>query len=71
MDPERGIPIPLGELSAEALRGVIEEFVTRDGTELSDTEAKIEQVHRLLRRGEAQLWYDPKTRSCNILESER
>ena len=34
-----GVPIPFEELSEEALRTVVAEFVTRDGTELTD-EAK-------------------------------
>jgi uncharacterized protein YheU (UPF0270 family) len=47
--------IPLEKLSAEALRGVIEEFVTREGTDyggqMYSLENKVEQVFRQLRRG--------------------
>jgi len=67
MEPKAGIRIPLDELSPETLRGVIEEFVTRDGTDPFDAEPKIESVRRLLERGEAELWFDQATRSCNIL----
>ena len=59
--------IPYQKLSPEALRGVIEEIVTRDGTELSDTEDKINQVMRLLGKNKLVLTYDPDTRGCNLV----
>jgi uncharacterized protein YheU (UPF0270 family) len=69
----RGIPIPPERLAPETLRAVIEEFVTRDGTDLVEADTKVEQVRRLLRRGEVQLWFDRTSRTCNILpaQSER
>ena len=62
-----GIRIPVDQLEPETLRSVIEEFVTRDGTDLVDAPLKIEQVQRLLRRGEVELWFDRESGSCNIL----
>lgn len=59
--------IPFERLSPEALRNVIEEFVTRDGTELSDAETKVEQVTALLERGLAEIWFEPSSGTCNIL----
>ena len=56
-------------LDARTLRSVIEEFVTRDGTELSDVETKIAEVHALLAQGTVNLWFDPETSSCNILSA--
>ena len=53
MEQEPGIRIPVDQLTPEALRSVIEEFVTRDGTELTDSQTKIEEVKELLRTGEA------------------
>ena len=67
MKQETGIRIPPDQLAPEALRGVIEEFVTRDGTELTDAKTKIEEVEERLRRGEAEIWFDRVTRSCNIV----
>lgn len=61
------IKIDHRELTPDTLTGVIEEFVTRDGTELSDADQKVRQVHELLRRGEVELWFDEETRTCNIL----
>jgi len=66
---EPGIKIPYERLSEPVLRSVIEEFVTRDGTEMTDSEVKIASVRRLLERGEVEVWFDPLTESCNILRS--
>jgi len=62
--------IPYNQLSPEALRGVIEEFVSRDGTELTDAENKVEQVKRQLEKGEVVIAYDPGSRTCNIIPAE-
>ncbi len=63
--------IPPEALAAETLAAVIEEFVTREGTEYGAQEVplarKVDQVRRQLERGEAWLLYDPETGSCNIL----
>lgn len=64
--------IPHDRLSEGALRGVIEEFVTRDGTDYGATEASLEakvaDVLRLLARGEAAIDFDPASGSCTILK---
>lgn len=62
-----GIRIPPDHLAPETLSAVIEEFVTRDGTDLVEGKAKIRQVEALLKRGEVEIWFDEATRSCNIL----
>ena len=67
MKPASGIRIPPGDLAPKTLRGVIEEFVTRDGTDLFDAETKIRTVEGLLERGEVEIWFDEETRTCNIL----
>jgi len=59
--------IPHSKLSQEALRGVIEEYVTRAGTELTDADVKIEQVRRLLESGKLAITYDRETGTCNIV----
>jgi uncharacterized protein YheU (UPF0270 family) len=65
------IVVPYTELSPEALRGVIESFVLREGTEYGERdvslEDKVSQVIRQLRRGEAQIVFDPETESIDIL----
>ena len=62
-----GQRIPPDQLAPQTLRNVIEEFVTRDGTELSEAAGKIAQVQRLLERGEVELWFDDESRTCNIV----
>jgi len=63
--------IPLARLSKEALTGVIEEFVTRDGTDYGiveiDLEQKIRSVLRQLEKGEALIVYDETTMTTNIV----
>ena len=63
--------IPYQELSPEALRGVIEEFVTRDGTDYGEAEisleTKIKQVLNQLQSGKAIIVFDQKTETCNIV----
>ncbi len=63
--------IPHRQLSAEALRGVIEEFVTREGTDYGAVSVclpeKVRQVREQLDRGDALLVYDPETSTCNII----
>ena len=71
MKPGSGIQIPPDQLSPETLRGVIEEFVTRDGTDLVEGEKKVEQVKSLLERGEVEIWFDEVTRTCNLVVPPR
>jgi uncharacterized protein len=62
--------IPPTLLSPAALRAVVEEFVTRDGTDHSLVERRIEAVMRQLDAGRAELHFDSKTETCNILPVE-
>ena len=65
------IKLPIERLSPEALNGVIEEFVSRNGTDYGITEVpletKIRQVKGQLKSGHAVLIYDSVTKTCNIL----
>jgi uncharacterized protein YheU (UPF0270 family) len=62
--------IPVNKLSAAALRGVIEEFVTRRGTDYGAVEASLEtktkQVKNRLKDGSAVLVFDDETETTNI-----
>jgi len=63
--------IPVNKLSPEALRGVIEEFISRDGTDYGGIEASREtnfmQVKYKLQKGLAVLVFDDDTETTNIL----
>jgi uncharacterized protein len=67
------IVIPHRELSAEALRGVLESFVLREGTDYGEREVsldqKVAQVLRQLERGEAQIVFDATLQSVDIVVS--
>jgi uncharacterized protein len=62
--------IPHQELSAAALQAMLEEFVTRSGTDYGVSEAtlaeKVQQVLRQLENGEAVIVYDAALETCNI-----
>ena len=63
--------IPYTELSRDALRGVIEEFVSREGTEYGQREYtledKIKRVMRQLESGEVKLFFDEQSQTCNLV----
>jgi len=69
------IEVPHGALSREALRGVVEEYVTRAGTDYGTQERTIEEkiadVERQLQRREAVIVFDVATASTNILPARR
>ena len=58
--------IPHLQLSPTALRAVVEEFVTRDGTDNSSVEQRIELVLRQLEVGSVELHFEQETETCNI-----
>ena len=62
--------IPYTELSEEALLGVIQEFVLREGTDYGPQdytlEQKIEQVRAQLQSGRIRLTFDDETQTCNL-----
>lgn len=63
--------IPHTELSADALRGVIESFVLREGTDYGEHDYSLEQkvahVLRQLERGEAHVVFDADTETVDIV----
>lgn len=68
------VKIPIDQLSPEALQGVIEEFVSRNGTDYGMTdvplETQMQQVKSQLKSGQAVLVYDEEMQTCNILSAE-
>jgi uncharacterized protein YheU (UPF0270 family) len=62
--------IPHQMLSPDALRGVIEAFVTREGTDYGAQDVplatKVLQVQQQLGVGTAVIVYDEETESCTI-----
>ena len=66
--------IPVSKLSAEALDGVIKEFISRDGTDYGEFEASVEkkfkQVKQKLEKGLAVLIYDDEMETTNIFRHD-
>ncbi len=76
-DVEKPAPVavPHTELSPGALRGVVEAYVLREGTEYGahdvDLEVKVAQVLRQLDRGEAQIFFDTVDETIDIVPLRR
>lgn len=72
-DEERFVEIDAARLSPEALRGLVEELITREGTDYGLTEAsldaKVRDVERQLASGEAKIVFDSAEESANIVRS--
>ena len=66
--------IPHQRLSPDALTGLIEEFVTRDGTDSGYTQAalsdNVAMVRRQLADGSAVIVFDNRRQTCNIVPTE-
>ena len=66
--------VPYEKLSPEALRGLIEEFVTRPGTDTGYTEGSldenVEMVMKQLKRGDIFVVYDASMQTANIIPKE-
>jgi len=66
--------IPISQLSPDALQGVIEEFISRNGTDYGEIEAseetKFRQVKCKLETGAAVLIFDDVTETTNIFQAD-
>ena len=59
--------IPYESLSPATLREIVEEFVTRDGTDHSQISQRVLDVLDQLEVGSVELFYDELTGTCNIV----
>ena len=68
---EETFEIPLERINPETLRRMVEEFVTRDWSELADSEytmdEKVDQVLQQLHDKRARIVYDSTTESWNVI----
>lgn len=71
MMDEETFEIPLERINPEILRKMVEEFVTRDWSELADSEytmaEKVDQVLQQLHDKRARIVYDSTTESWNVV----
>ncbi len=70
-EDERFVPVDYRDLSPEALRGLIEEFVSREGTDYGleerSFETKVRDVARQLESGEVLIVFDLLQEAANIV----
>lgn len=66
--------IPYQALESDTLDALIEEFVTRDGTDYGEHEMslaeKVAQVKVLLQKGEVVILFSESTGLCNIVTKD-
>jgi len=66
--------IPHTALAETTLQNLIEEFVTREGTDYGDRifslAEKVSHVRRQLDQGRIVIVYDPHTETCHIMPEE-
>ena len=62
--------IPFQDLKVETLTPIIEEFISREGTDYGDheisLEQKVQQVMNQLQRGKIVVTFDPESQSCDL-----
>ena len=68
---EEGVEIPYQDINPGTLRNMIEEFVSRDGSDWGDAggsmEDKIKQVLRQFESGKIKVVFDLTSQSANIV----
>jgi uncharacterized protein len=64
------IPIPPDRLSPEVLTRLIEEYVSRDGTNLADTATMVKHVRKQLERGDVIIIFDVDNDNTNIVAKD-
>lgn len=74
--PEEGvIRVPYERLSSDALNGIIEEFISREGTDYGDYDYsfddKKDQVHAQIRRGLVVILFDPVGETCQLAVADQ
>lgn len=69
--PEQGVELAPDALSPEALRGLVEEFVSREGTDYGQVErslaSKVADVMAQLATGEARIVFDLESETASIV----
>lgn len=69
------VEIPKDRLEPETLRRIIEEYVSREGTDYGEHEYSLDQkiahVMKQLDRGAVLIVFDSETESCNIITKEQ
>lgn len=71
---EDGVEVPFEKINPDTLKKLISEFVSREWEEIGDSsptlEDKINQVLLQLKEKKAQIVFDLKTETCNIVSKQ-
>jgi uncharacterized protein YheU (UPF0270 family) len=71
---EEGVEVPLDRINLDTLRKMVEEFVTREWSDLSDAdctfEDKVEQVMQQLKDHRIKVVFDLTSETCNIVPAD-
>ena len=71
---EDGVVVPLERINPDTLRKMVEEFVTREWSELADAdctfEDKIKQVLQQLKDKKIKVVFDLTSETCNIVSAD-
>lgn len=73
MSEEKQLPveIPLSALSADALNGMIDSFIMREGTDYGVNEvphdSKVKQIRKQLEKGDVKIVFDPNTDTATLM----
>ncbi|UXR65892.1 YheU family protein [Bdellovibrio bacteriovorus] len=73
-DPVPPIEISKDDLSPGALRGVIENFIQREGTDYGVNEVahetKVQQLQKQIEKGHVRIVFDPNTESVTLMTEQ-
>ena len=68
----QAVTVPYAELAPDLLHAVVESYVLREGTDYGEREFSLEDkvahVIAQLKRGEAQIVFDPETETVGIVK---
>jgi uncharacterized protein len=68
---EKTVVVPYTELAADLLHAVVESYVLREGTDYGEKEYslddKVAHVINQLKRGDAQIVFDPETETVSVV----
>ena len=62
--------IPYDALEVDTLTRLLEDFVTREGTDNGDDtplDVRVERARHALKRGEAVIVFDPESQQCQLM----
>jgi uncharacterized protein YheU (UPF0270 family) len=67
---EQPVVIPYESLSGDALNGILDDFILREGTDYGaveySLEEKREQVKELLKKGKAGIFFEAESETCTL-----